>query len=226
MTENIIHVLLKHKAMKRILLAMIAITFMINMSVAQEETLDLRENITFGIKGGVNLSNIYDSNEEDFDAEGKIGFVAGAFLGIPLGPVVGIQPEILYSQRGFQATGSNLLGDYEFKRTTNYLDVPLFLAIKPSPVLTLLAGPQFSFLLDEKYDFESGILTGGLEEDFDNEDIRKNTLCITGGVDFNFDNLVISGRAGWDLKENNEDGESTTPRYKNVWLQATLGFRF
>lgn len=212
--------------MKRIILAMIAITFMINMSVAQEETLDLRENLTFGIKGGVNFSNIYDSNEEDFDAEGKVGFVAGAFLGIPLGQVVGIQPEVLYSQRGFQATGSNLLGEYEFKRTTNYLDVPLFLAIKPSPVLTLLAGPQFSFLLDGKYDFESGILTGGLEDDFDNEDVRKNTLCITGGVDFNFDNLVISGRAGWDLKENNEDGSSTTPRYKNVWLQATLGFRF
>lgn len=212
--------------MKRIILAMIAITFMINMSVAQEETLDLRENVTFGIKGGVNFSNVYDSNEEDFDAEGKVGFVAGAFLGIPLGQVVGIQPEVLYSQRGFQATGSNLLGEYEFKRTTNYLDVPLFLAIKPSPVLTLLAGPQFSFLLDGKYDFESGILTGGLEEDFDNEDVRKNTMCITGGVDFNFDNLVISGRAGWDLKENNEDGSSTTPRYKNVWLQATLGFRF
>lgn len=199
---------------------------MINMSVAQEEVLDLREDLTFGIKGGVNFSNIYDSNEEDFDAEGKVGFVAGAFLGIPLGQIVGIQPEVLYSQRGFQATGSNLLGDYEFKRTTNYLDVPLFLAIKPSPALTLLAGPQFSFLLDGKYDFESGILTGGLEEDFENEDVRKNTLCITGGVDFNFDNLVISGRAGWDLKENNEDGSSTTPRYKNVWLQATLGFRF
>jgi len=213
--------------MRKIILAMIAITFMINMSVAQEELLDLREKFTFGIKGGVNLSNVYDSKDEDFDTDAKLGLAAGVFVGIPLGQVVGIQPEVLYSQRGFKATGSTLIGgDYEFKRTTNYLDVPLFLAIKPSPMLTLLAGPQFSFLLDGKYDFENSIISGGLEEDFDNEDERKNTLCITGGVDINLENLVISGRAGWDLKENNEDGSSTTPRYKNVWLQATLGFRF
>lgn len=212
--------------MRKIILAMIAITFMINMSVAQEEVLDMRENFTFGIKGGVNISNIYDSNEEDFDAESKLGYAAGIFLGIPLGQVIGIQPEVLYSQRGFKATGDNLLGDYEFTRTTNYLDVPVLLAIKPSPMLTLLAGPQFSFLLDGKYDFENNILSGGLEEDFENEDARKNTTCITGGLDINLENLVLGGRVGWDLKENNEDGSSDTPRYKNVWFQATLGFRF
>lgn len=212
--------------MKKIILAMIAITFMINMSVAQEEALDLRENFTFGIKGGVNISNIYDSNEEDLDAESKLGLAAGIFLGIPLGQVIGIQPEVLYSQRGFKATGDNLLGEYEFTRTTNYLDVPILLAIKPSPMLTLLAGPQFSFLLDGKYDFENNILSGGLEEDFENENARKNTTCITGGLDINLENLVLGGRVGWDLKENNEDGSSDTPRYKNVWFQATLGFRF
>lgn len=212
--------------MKKIILAMIAITFMINMSVAQEDVLDLRENFTFGVKGGLNISNIYDSNEEDFDAESKLGLAAGIFLGIPLGQVLGIQPEVLYSQRGFKATGDNLLGDYELTRTTNYLDVPIFLAIKPSPMLTLLAGPQFSFLLDGKYDFENNILSGGLEEDFENEDARKNTTCITGGIDINLENLVLGGRVGWDLKENNEDGSSDTPRYKNVWFQATLGFRF
>jgi hypothetical protein len=100
------------------------------------------------------------------------------------------------------------------------------LAIKPSPVLSILAGPQFSFLLDGKYDFKSDLLSGQVKQDFDNEDVRKNTLCLTGGLDLNLENLVISGRAGWDLKENNKDGSSTTPRYKNVWLQATIGFRF
>lgn len=215
------------KAMKKIILAMVAITFMINMSFAQEEeVLDLRENFTFGIKGGLNISNIYDSNEEDLDAESKVGFAAGIFLGIPLGQAIGIQPEVLYSQRGFKATGDNLLGDYEFTRTTNYLDVPVFLAIKPSPMLTLLAGPQFSFLLDGKYDFENNIISGGIEEDYENENARENTTCITGGFDINLDNLVLGGRVGWDLKENNEDGSSDTPRYKNVWFQATLGFRF
>jgi hypothetical protein len=33
-------------------------------------------------------------------------------------------------------------------------------------------------------------------------------------------------RGSWDLKNNNGDGTSTTPRYKNVWYQATVGYRF
>jgi hypothetical protein len=216
--------------MKKIILSMILTTFLINMTIAQQEVntnedvLDLRDKVTLGFKGGVNFSNVYDSNQEDFNTDTKLGFVGGMFLALPLGKVIGIQPEVLYSQRGYKETGS--LFNSKFTRTTNYLDVPLLLAIKPGPVLSILAGPQFSFLLDGKYDFESNILSGGVKQDFDNEDVRKNTLCLTGGLDLNFDNLVFSGRAGWDLKENNKDGSSITPRYKNVWLQATVGFRF
>lgn len=210
--------------MKKIILAIIASLFFINMTIAQEEVLDLRDKVTFGIKGGVNLSNVYDSNQKDFDTDAKFGLAAGVFLGLPLSTYVGLQPELLYSQRGYKETGS--LFDSKFTRTTNYLDVPLLLAIKPSPMLSLLAGPQFSFLLDGKYDFESNIISGEVGQNFDNEDVRKNTLCLTGGIDLNLENLVISGRAGWDLKENNKDGSSDTPRYKNVWLQATIGFRF
>lgn len=210
--------------MKKIILAIVLTTFLINMTIAQEDVLDLRNKVTFGIKGGVNISNVYDSKQQDFDTNSKLGLAAGVFLGLPLSTYVGIQPELLYSQRGYKETGS--LFDSEFTRTTNYLDVPLLLAIKPSPVLSILAGPQFSFLLDGKYDFKSNIISGQVTQDFDNEDVRKNTLCLTGGLDLNLENLVISGRAGWDLKENNKDGSSNTPRYKNVWLQATIGFRF
>lgn len=211
--------------MKKILLLLIGSLFFINMTIAQEEEiLDLRDQVTFGIKGGINISNVYDSNQEDFDTDSKLGLAAGVFLGLPLSTYVGLQPELLYSQRGYKETGS--LFDSEFTRKTNYLDIPLLLAIKPSPVLSILAGPQFSFLLDGEYDFESDIISGEVGQDFDNEDARKNTLCITGGLDLNLENLVISGRAGWDLKENNKDGSSDTPRYKNVWLQATIGFRF
>jgi len=212
--------------MKKLILAIAAATFMVNMSSAQEEPIDLRENLTFGVKVGANLSNVYDTKGEDFNADAKLGLATGVFLGIPLGKYLGIQPELLYSQKGFKATGRLLGSDYEFNRNTSYLDVPLLIALKPSSMLTILAGPQYSFLLKEKNDFKNKVLSGGLQNEFDNEDLRKNTLCLTGGLDINLDNLVISGRAGWDLKENNKNGTSTTPRYKNVWLQATIGFRF
>ena len=55
---------------------------------------------------------------------------------------------------------------------------------------------------------------------------KKSVLCFLGGIDINLDQFVLSARAGWDLQNNNGDGTSTNPRYKNVWYQATIGFKF
>lgn len=93
-------------------------------------------------------------------------------------------------------------------------------------MLTILVGPQFSFLVNEKNLFTSTTASVLQEQTFKNDNVRKNTLCLTGGVDVNVSSFVIGARAGWDVQNNNGDGTSTTPRYKNVWYQATIGFRF
>lgn len=212
--------------MKRVIISIAAVAFMFNVSNAQVENTDLREKLTFGVKVGTNLSNVYDSQDEEFNADAKFGLATGVFIGIPIGKYLGIQPEILFSQKGFKATGSILGSEYSMTRTTNYIDVPLLIALKPTSFLTLLAGPQYSYLLKQKDVFENSNTTFEEEDEFKNDNIRKNTMCFTGGFDINLNNLVLGGRAGWDLKENNGDGTSTTPRYKNVWYQATIGYRF
>lgn len=115
---------------------------------------------------------------------------------------------------------------YTLTRITNYIDVPLLVAVKPIELLTILAGPQYSYLLKQKDDFSGGIITGSQVQEFDNDNLRKNTFCFVGGVDVNIQNIVIGARAAWDLKNNNGDGTSNTPRYKNMWYQLTLGYRF
>jgi hypothetical protein len=212
--------------MKNLLLLLLIIASAFTISHAQGSSDDGREKIQVGIKAGVNYSNVYDSKGDQFNANAKVGLAAGVFLGIPLGKYVGIQPEVLFSQKGFQATGTILGSSYDFTRTTNYIDVPLFLAIKPVSFLTLLVGPQFSYLLKQKDVFANGATTILQENEFENENIRKNTLCFIGGVNINVSHLVIGARAGWDSMNNNGNGTSTTPRYKNTWLQATVGFRF
>lgn len=181
--------------------------------------------ITIGAKAGGNLSNIYDSKSEGFQADPKLGLALGAFITIPVGNFLGIQPELLFSQRGLRGSGSILLSPYSFTRTTNHIDVPILLAIKPIPLLTLLVGPQYSYLISQSYKFNNEFLNIDQQEEFKNENIRKNTFCITGGFDINLNHFVISARAGWDLMDNNGDGTSTTPRYKNTWTQATIGFK-
>jgi Outer membrane protein beta-barrel domain len=184
------------------------------------------KSFNFGVKVGANYSNVYDSQGEKFNADGKYGLAAGAFASIPLGSVLGFQPEVLYSEKGFKATGSILGSNYDLTRTTGYLDVPLLLAIKPANAITILVGPQFSFLVNEKNSFTSTATSVEQEQTFKNDNVRKNTLAFTGGLDVNISNFVIGARAGWDVQNNNGDGTSTTPRYKNVWYQATIGFRF
>jgi len=211
--------------MKKGLLVLVVISQCVSFSFAQGDT-DFSERVTFGVKGGLNLSNVYDSEGEQFDADAKLGFVAGGFVSIPLGKMIGIQPEFLISQKGFQATGVLLGSPYSFTRTTTYIDVPLLFAIKPVEFLTILAGPQYSYLKKQLDVFGNATTTVDQETQFQNDNIRKNTLCFTGGADLNLNHIVIGARLGWDLLNNNGNGTTSTPRYKNVWYQATVGFRF
>lgn len=102
----------------------------------------------------------------------------------------------------------------------------MLFAVTPSEFLTIVAGPQYSYLISQKNTFANGSTTIEQENAFDNENIRKNTLCFTAGLDLNVAHSVVSVRAGWDLRNNIGDGTSTTPRYKNMWYQATYGYRF
>jgi hypothetical protein len=131
----------------------------------------------------------------------------------------------LFSQKGFKSSGSILGSDYSLTRTSNYIDVPLLFAFTPGEFLTIVAGPQYSYLISQKNVFANGSTSATQEQEFDNENIRKNTLCFTTGIDLTLDHSVVSLRAGWDSRNNIGDGSSTTLRYKNMWYQATIGYR-
>lgn len=199
----------------------------LSVTNSNAQSTDKRDALSFGIKAGTNYSNVYDEEGNDFVADSKFGFAAGAFVAIPFGKFIGIQPEVLYSQKGFKSTGTYFGSTYSMTRTTEFIDVPVLLAVKPIAQLTLLFGPQFSYLMKQKDEFTGGTISSTQQQDFDNNDITKNIMGLTGGADVNLsDNLVLGLRAGWDIKTNEGDGNSSTPRYKNMWYQATVGYRF
>ena len=212
--------------MRKLCLMLVTIAFMSYNGSAQENGTDSRNKLQFGLKAGANLSNVYDTKGEEFNADPKIGFVTGAFITIPIGKYLGIQPEILFSQKGFKASGRILGYNYEFTRTTNFIDVPLLFSLKPSGNVSFLAGPQYSYLVKQKDVFADASSSIEQEQEFKNDNVRKNILCFLGGMDINLNQLALGARVGFDVLNNNGDGTSTTPRYKNVWFQATLGFMF
>jgi hypothetical protein len=211
--------------MKKLILMAFSIAITANVSMAQSTT-DSRDKLMFGLKAGGNYSNVYDSKTESFHADPKFGIAAGAFVAIPLGKYFGLQPEVLFSQKGFKSTRTTILGTYDFTRTTDFIDVPLLFSLKPSEFFTLVAGPQYSFLMKQRDVISNGNSSTGYDQNFDNNNIRRNLLCFTGGLDITLTHLVFGLRAGWDLQQNHGDGSSTEPRYKNMWYQATVGYRF
>ncbi|WP_296618880.1 porin family protein [Marivirga sp.] len=211
------------RTFKILAIAAAAMTFS-SFAMAQEDDYAFQENLKLGIKAGLNYSNVYDANEESFNADGKFGFVGGLLLHIPIGDFLGFQPEVLYSQKGFKGNGTLFGSNYSFTRTTSFIDIPLQFALKPTEFLTILAGPQYSFLIKQKDEFESSFGTAAQEEEIRNDNIRKNILGVIAGIDINVDNIIIGLRMAWDVQNNNGNGTSDTPRYKNVLFQTTIGY--
>lgn len=208
---------------KQLLGAILSLT--IGTISAQDKAADKRDQLVFGIKAGMNVSNVWDEQGADFVADPKLGAAGGVFLAVPIGKYFGVQPELLFSQKGFKGGGVLLGFPYSFTRTTSYLDVPILVQFKPIEYFTLLAGPQFSYLLKEKNVYTFGSNSSEQEQAFSNEDVRNNILGFVVGADVTVKVFVLSARAGWDFQNNNKNGVSTTPRYKNQFLQLTIGFR-
>lgn len=184
-----------------------------------------KRRIVPGFKVGFNRSNVYDAQGQDFVANPKTGFAGGFFIALPVGSFIGIQPEVLISQKGFSSSGTMFGERYWLERTSTFLDIPLQLQLKPFRFLSLLGGVQYSYLIKQRDAFTNGSSTVAQSDEFSNDNIRRNILGGTLGFDVNIRHVVLSGRYGWDLRANRGDGSSYTPRYKNVWFQATIGYR-
>src|SRR4051812_4357635 len=120
--------LLKLNVMKKITYILASVLLIISArSNAQDDT---REKIHLGGKIGLNISNVYDTKGENYSTDPKAGFVGGGFIAIPIGKYLGIQPEVLFAQKGYSATTAQEGSTYTYTRTTDHLEIPLLLQIK------------------------------------------------------------------------------------------------
>ncbi len=105
--------------------------------------------LKYGIKMGVNLSNM--SNDMTFDPTFSIGtgFQIGALINFHWGQrtasslpgtgLWGLQPELLFSNQVIKSGG----GDVKL----NYIKVPVMLKVYPLARLSVEVGPEFSYLI-------------------------------------------------------------------------------
>ena len=138
-----------------------------------------------------------------------------------------VQPEVQFSQKGYKTTGSSLVnGSYEYNVTTNYIEVPILAKFSPSKSFAIVIGPQYSFLTSTKTNFTSGNANYQQLVQNDNNNLKKNILGGVVGIEAGASNLIFSARYNLDFQQNNGDGSSTTPQYKNQVIAFGIGLRF
>ncbi|WP_264534895.1 porin family protein [Flavobacterium sp. N1736] len=185
--------------MKKILLA--AVLFIATSATIQAQLLQI------GVKAGVNFASQTGDAfpEQNFDKEGITSFHAGLVAEIKLLDRFSVQPELLYSTQG--ATYKNV--DQEFKNELGYISIPVMAKFYLTDSFSLEVGPQASFLVSEK-------------NDFDVEDGETFEFGLNAGLGYKITkNFFVQGRYGLGLTEASKNAD-----VKNSTVQLSAGFMF
>lgn len=206
--------------MKHKLVLLITFCFLATFTFAQETMT--------GLKGGANFSNLYVDDVDDENM--KIGFNAGVFHRTQFTYNFGIQPELLFSQKGSELhyDGSLFTGSGSYKFNLNYLELPvLFVASFGS--FNIHAGPYAAFLIGAKIkDVDDDGDINDIEE-LDRDDFNTFDVGLSGGIGFDFPGGIFGLRYNYGFNEIGDEGTvagTATKNSKNSVLQIYLGFAF
>lgn len=188
--------------------------------------------INFGVKGGVNLSDL-NSSSSLIKLDSKASYHVGVMAEILLGGKFGIQPEILYSAQGAEFKSKIQGVEAGGKLKLDYISVPVMAKIYIIPGLSVEAGPQFSFNTSSKT--ELGAL--GLKKDFDvKKIIKKYDVSLCFGAGYKFSKFSVNARYNLGVSDIYKDGGSdsdidinkifSTDKLRNGVLQVSVGFYF
>jgi Outer membrane protein beta-barrel domain len=162
------------------------------------------QGLDFGIKAGANFANF----NGDVDTDGITSFHAGAVLELNIVPMFSVQAEGMFSTVGAKYDDA-LEGAQDIN--LDYISVPVLAKFYILPnTLSVTAGPQFSFLMDDASDvFET----------------KKFELAASGGVELK----IIAGlfaQARYNIGLTNVNDDAVVGDVKNGVLQLSVGYFF
>ncbi|MDE3057904.1 MAG: PorT family protein [Bacteroidota bacterium] len=180
----------------------------------------------FGGKIGLNFADFHGSDASSIDGHGtRTGLVVGAYMTYDFIPLIGIQPEVLYSMKG--TSGSTQGVDYTF--SANYIEVPVLLKLNipmapGTPVkVNVYAGPDFAFNVASSVEASGNGQSQTTDESNNTKGFDFN-LAFGGGVGFGIGPATL----GLDLRYSLGTGtiDKTGGDIKNgvFALMATVGF--
>jgi hypothetical protein len=152
--------------------------------------------IKLGVEAGIDLANLNGQNVNDVIAS-RLGFVGGGFVNIGLFPTLGLQPEILYAQKGGKYNGNPYQADY--------LEIPILLDVTLVGPVGILLGPSF----------DENVASSGINN------INSADVGLIGGARVNLDRLFLTGRYEVGLTD-----VSSTQKFQNGTFTFLVGLSF
>lgn len=196
--------------MKKITLLLAAV-FTIGFVNAQE-----KKDVSFGIKGGLNVSSLTNVAEDGADSNPLVGFHVGLFGEFMIGDKFAIQPEVVYSTQGVEIEFEGEKGDVKL----DYINIPILAKYYVDNAFSLELGPQIGFIT------QAEAKSGGVSVDVKDEIKSVDVSLGFGGSYYFADKFMLSARYNLGLtriQENLSPGESES---KNSVFQLSVGYKF
>ena len=148
-----------------------------------------------GVKGGLNVSNLYVDDVDDENA--RFGFNVGFYGQVISSDVFAIQPELLFSTKGSKIEYGGNFFDQTVKYNLSYLDLPVLAVFKLGEDAEIHVGPYVSYLLGANISHD-GDLGNGTDE-IDRDHLKSFDYGLSGGFGLNFGSVQVGARYNYGL---------------------------
>mgnify|MGYP001140984532 CR=1 FL=1 len=185
----------------------------------------------FGVKAGLNMSNM--TVEGNNDQNLKFGLHAGVFNKIMILDKFAVQPELLYSSKGFKNNfDESLIADGEAKFNLSYIDLPVKLVYYLAEDFSFQFGPYVGYMLNANVDTDAEVLNYfniDSQDEIDRDRFNAIDFGLTGGLSFELAPLVVGFNYNIGLTQVAKDNEPTEEMLgdaKNTVIQIYAGILF
>jgi hypothetical protein len=146
-----------------------------------------QSNARVGLKGGLNLSNLYVNDVDDENA--RIGWHAGVYAQLFSSDAFAIQPEVNFSTKGTGITygsinNNNINIKHDTKFNLSYLDIPVLAVFKLGRAAEIHLGPYWSYLLHAEIKNNEGDPDNEFNT-IDRDNFDDWDYGLVGGIGFN-----------------------------------------
>lgn len=171
------------------------LTVCLAVGLASSISTDLMAQMRAGIKGGLNVSNLYVDEVDDENA--RFGFNLGFYGQVLSSDAFALQPELLFSTKWSKVEYGGSFFDQSFKYNLSYLDLPVLAVFKLGESAEIHVGPYISYLLGADISHEGDLGSG--VDDMDRDDLKSFDYGLSGGFGLNFGNFQVGARYNYGL---------------------------